>query len=356
MKRVVIIIIGLLAIFSILRAYSEETNNRLNIYPSAIEFADKDSEFTIGFGLVESEGGKSLVWNIFPVKIALKAGKNKFYLAFNGLSFITSSGINFEKPVNITGVHKGDIISFGGPVTVRGKVEGSVWTFGADAILGTGSTVQGDVVVLGGRIIQDSRAVITGNKYAIAELRIPFIGLLSSANSIQTIRFFLELFQIALFLLLLFLLLIFQEEKLKNQVSTLFQHWRGVLIFILFSIIIIPVLFFFLTSSLIGILMIPVALLFIIAFTYFGFVSFNISLGKILLRRNSDNLSYTFLCGLLGLFVLKGPTLIGILLTLLNANVLIGIGNFLIAVGAIALFASFLYGFGISLVNLRARS
>jgi len=356
MKKVVIVIIGLLAIFSILRAYPAETENRLNIYPSSLEFADKDSEVTIGFGLIENSGNKSMVWNIFPIKISLNTGANKFSLAFNGISFLTANGINFEKPMVIDGVHKGDVISFGGKVTITGRVEGSVWVFGADTELLAESAVIGDVVALGGKITADEKVVISGNKYALPELRIPIIGLLSSGNSIQTIHFFIELFQIALSLLLLFLFLFFREDKLKAQSLSLFQKWKGSLITMLLSIIMIPVLFFFLITSLIGILIIPVLVIVIILVAFYGFSSIIIAIGKIFLHKESATLGHFYLCGVVGLFLIKGFTLIGILFTLLNANILVIIGNLFTALGAIALFVAFLYSFGATLIHFRSEN
>lgn len=356
MKKVVIVIIGLLALFSILRASAEESPTRLNLHPGTIEFADQESEITIGFGLIESAGEKSMVWNIFPVKISLRAGNMKFYLAMNGLSFLTASGINFTKPLVITGNHQGDVISFGGPVTVKGRVLGDVWVFGTDVVLNSGAEIVGNVVALGGGITKDRRANITGNKYSLPELKIPFIGLLSSSNSIQHVRFYLEIFQVGLFLLLLFLGLYFREENLKSQTQTLFQHWKGALVFILVSVVLIPLLLLFLVASVYGIIFIPVLLLFVMYLAYFGFIAFTLSLGKLFLKQEKDTLGHYYLCGLLGVFLLKGPAILGIFLALFNVSLLTGIGNFFSAIGSVAVFIAFLYGFGVSLVNLRSRS
>ena len=154
MKKVIYFIIGLLAIFSILRANAEENQpNRFTVNPSLVEVGEKDSGLSVGFGLIEADGEKDKVWNVFPMRLALRSGDKNFYLVLNGLSFLTRSGVSFGGERIVDKPHNGDVISVGGPIKIQSKVEGNVWSFGADIRLEPKSEVTGDVVALGGEIV-----------------------------------------------------------------------------------------------------------------------------------------------------------------------------------------------------------
>jgi hypothetical protein len=354
MKKIVLIILGLLALFSMLRAHSADNELRFTVHPSVIEFADKDHELSIGFGLVDSAGDKTKTWEVFPIKIALQSGRNRLYLSLNGLTLLTQSGVFFgDKTIN--GTYRGDVVSFGGKVTVNGRVEGNVWVFSSDAVLNAGSVVVGDVVAVGGNIRQSSGASIRGNKNALPEFSIPFIGLLATAQSAATIHFLIEIFGIILFLLLLFLILFFKKDSLSSLAETIFTQWKVTLLYIVLSLIIIPVLIFFLVASVIGVMVIPLLFVLIIIAGYFGFMAVMVRVGKLFFRSSSDSFPHIFLCGLIGLFVIKAPSFLGIFLSLLSVEVIVGIGTFLKIIGAILIFASFIYGFGTSLVSMKQR-
>ncbi|MBN1698313.1 MAG: hypothetical protein JW881_12435 [Spirochaetales bacterium] len=354
MKKIVLIIIGLLALFSMLRVHSAENELRFTVHPSVIEFADKDHELSIGFGLVDSAGDKTKTWEVFPIKIALQSGRNRLYLSLNGLTLLTQSGVFFgDKSIN--GTYRGDVVSFGGRVTVNGRVEGNVWVFSADAVLNAGSVVVGDVVTVGGNIRQAGGSYIRGNKNALPEFSIPFIGLLATAQSAATIHFLIELFGIILVLLILFLVLFFRKDAIGNQVESLFTQWKATLLYLVFSLIVIPVLIFFLVASVIGVMVVPIIFLFIIAAAYYGFLVVLVRVGKFFFKNSSDSIPHLFLCGLIGLFVLKAPSLFGILASLLVNDVAIGIGAFLKIIGAVLIFAAYVYGFGRSLLSVKQR-
>ncbi|MBN2442167.1 MAG: hypothetical protein JXJ04_12510 [Spirochaetales bacterium] len=356
MKKLALIIILLLAIFSILRAYTADGQSRFSVNPSLIEFTDNENEISIGFGLIDSAGDKTKTWEIFPIRVLLRSGKNRFYLGLNGLSLMTRSGVNIEKDMVIDKVYHGDVISFGGNVIVSSTVEGNIWVFSANVTLKQGAVVKGDVVTLGGTISQTGNVVIRGNKNSIPEFSIPFIGLLTSTQSAATLHLIIEFFGIILFLLILFLVLFFRQHSLKDHADALLASWRGALLYIFFSILIIPVLVFFLYISIIGVMIIPIIFLFIIIIAYYGFLGACIRLGSLFLRKGNDSMPHLFLGGFIGLLVLKGPVLLGILFTLTASEILTVIGSFLAFLGSIALFIVVLYGFGATLINLRQRS
>jgi len=356
MKKIVIAIVGLLAIFSILRVYTEEKKERFTFYPSLIEYADENNELKISFGLIDTKGSKTKTWEIFPIRISLRSGKNTFYLGLNGISLLTQSGINFEKHKIINNVYKGDVISFGGKVTVNSRVEGNIWVFNADVVLKPGSVVVGNVHAVGGNIIQSDKAYIYGNKNAIPEISLPFIGIITGAHSASTMRFIVEIFNIVLFLFILFLISFFRLEYFRLRVQNLFNHWRGTILYLLFSLLIIPITLFLLVATIIGVIFIPVIFIFIIVFAYYGFLTVTTRIGRIFFRKETDSLAHYLLCGLIGIFILKGPILLGILLSLLDSEIINVIGSFFKILGTSAIFLAFLYGFGSSLLNIRQRN
>ncbi len=68
-----------------------------------------------------------------------------------------------NSPVNVVGTVTGDIASAGGAVTVNGQVHGSVALMGGDLELGPKSQLNGDAALLGGRLKKLSGAKFDGN-------------------------------------------------------------------------------------------------------------------------------------------------------------------------------------------------
>lgn len=65
--------------------------------------------------------------------------------------------------VDLDGTTRGDLAAIGGSVRVSGKVRGDVAAIGGDVTLGKGAAVDGDVSVVGGRLSKDEGAAIKGS-------------------------------------------------------------------------------------------------------------------------------------------------------------------------------------------------
>jgi hypothetical protein len=354
MKKVIYGLIGLLALFSILRAQADEKQpNRITIHPSLVQFTDDESDVSIGFGLAEADGEKRRVWNIFPLRIVLRSGDKRFYLALNGLTFLTRSGIHFGGEKIIKDVYQGDVISVGGPVTIQGTVQGSVWTFGADILMKSSSVVTGDVIAIGGKIEAERGARITGNKHSIPQMTIPFLGFLTSPQSAETLLFIIELFGVLLFLLILFLVLHFRQGRLVTMSRLIFDNWKANFLYLFLGLVVLPILVLLLIVSVVGVFLIPVILIIILSFTYFAFIGASVRLGQLLLGGGIDSPVRAYLCGLLGFFIIRIPSLLGRLLSLLTSEALVALGGFLKVIGTVVLFVAVVYSFGSALVYLR---
>ena len=95
----------------------------------------------------------------------------------------------------------------------------------------------------------------------------------------------------------------------------------------------------------------------VIVLAYLGFVGVTVRVGLWLRRQKGEGgAGMTYASGLLGLLLVKGPALLGLLLTLLAAAPFPAIGRFLFAVGTIEMAAAALYGFGGTLQYLRVSS
>ncbi|MBN2553767.1 MAG: hypothetical protein JXB06_13400 [Spirochaetales bacterium] len=361
MKRILFAVIGLLALFTIIRAYAQdqEVENRYIIHPGILEFETTEGGARLAFGFLEraEEKGSGRTWNLFPLRLSLRAGKQSFLIGMNGLSFLSPAGLRIGRPVTIRGVKRGDVISIGGEVTVEGTVEGDVWALGANIELLPGATVAGDAVALGGTVEADRRSEIGGNKQSLPNLKIPFLSLLGSEHSAATFRFIMEILGVCLFLLTLFLFVHFAPDHLSRLGGVLSSGWKASILYLVLAILIVPVLVALLIASVAGILIIPFVSILLMFLAYVGYVSMAVRLG-LWLRKSSPEVGpgEAYTTGLLGLLVLKGPIVLGILFTLLAADFFQGIGRFLSVVGTVAMSAATLYGFGGILYYIRAQA
>jgi hypothetical protein len=360
-KRILFAVIGLLALFTIIRAYAQEreVENRYIIQPGILEFETTEGGARLAFGFLEraEEQGPGRTWNLFPLRLSLRAGGQNFLIAMNGLSFLSPARMRIGRPVTVRGVRRGDLISVGGDVTVEGTVEGDVWALGANIDLLPGATVAGDAVALGGSVEADRRSKIGGNKQSLPNVKIPFLSLLSSEHSAATFRFIMEIMGVCLFLLMLFLFIHFGRGHLSGLGAVLSGRWKGSILYLVLAVLIIPVLVALLIVSVVGILVIPFISILLMFLAYAGYVAMAFRLGLWLRKASPDvGPAEAYTAGLLGLLVIKGPVLLGILFTLLTADFFQGIGRFLSVVGTIAVVAATAYGFGGVLQHIRAKA
>lgn len=352
MKRLVLSVVGLLALFSILRAHSQEPTRRLIVHPSLVDLAGEDSGLSFGFGIVEATGDRNQLWSVFPIRMSLHSGKERLVLSLSGLDLLTRRGLNFGRPMSVSGVHRGDLVSVGGDVVVTGVVEGSVWVFGADATIRAGARVDGDVVALGGKVNTERGAALSGNRQSLPGLRIPFLGFITSRQSAETLQLVIDLFGVGLYLLALFLALHFRAEYLGRQVAIVTSAWKSNLLYLFLGGMLGPVLVAALIASVVGLLLVPVLLVALLVSTYFGFLGVSVRLGRVFLKGDDEPLKL-FGAGLIGLVLIRGPTLAGRMLAIFASDMFVAVGAMLKVIGGVALFLALLYGFGCGLTAAR---
>ncbi len=358
MKKIVFAVMGLLALFTILRSYGAPAagGTRYVLQPGLLEIDTAEGHARIALGLLERTGGTPRSWSLLPIRVEFRSGAQRLTLAFNGLSLLSPAGLQVGRPVRITGEKQGDVVSVGGKVTVAGAVLGDVWTFGADVQLEPRALVTGSVVALGGVVRAERGALIRGNKYSLPSIKIPLLRLLASGDSAATFRFLIEALGVVLYLLVLFLAVHFARGGLSGLAGSLGTHWKGALLYLVLAVFLIPLAAALLIATVLGIVVVPLLAVAVLLLAYFGYLGTTVRLGFWLRRLPADAppaAAYT--SGLLGLLVLRGPALLGILFGLLASGLFQVLGRVLFAVGTAATAAAVLYGFGGTLSFLRVR-
>lgn len=340
-------VMGLLALFTILRAYGQgrQQDARFILQPGLLEFTTAEGSGRIAFGFLERGGGRT--WNLLPVRVTLRSGAQSFTLALNGLSLLAPGGLRIGRPMRITGQRKGNVISIGREVTVAGRVNGDVWTLGARVRLLPRAVVTGNVVALGGTILTERGARVRGSKYSLPNLKIPLLSLLSTGQSAATLRFLVELMGILLYLLVLFLTVHFALERFTGLTGALGSSWKGALLYLVLALVLLPVVIALLWATIVGILVVPFLALALLILGYLGYLGVTVRLGQWLRRRKPEaDAGETYTSGLLGLLVVKGPAVLGILFGLLAWETLHVVGRILFVIGTAEMVAAALYGFG----------
>jgi len=267
--------------------------------------------------------------------------------------------VSVGRPVSVEKPLTGDVISIGGKVTVASRVEGDVWTLGADIELAPKAEVTGDVVALGGKVVAGAKSVVHGSVSQLPELKIPFLGILATQFSVQLLGIARQLLGYVLLGFALFLSCFYRTRHARGFYQSLSVSWREALITLAVSLAVVPLAAALLIASVIGIFFLPI-LVFVVALVGLeGFILLCARLGGTL-RRAAKGTEvgplWLFTSGLLGLFIVKAPAIVGIFITLLGSDAAAQAGRILqlITLGCTA--AGLLYGFAASLALARAQA
>lgn len=358
MKKIVLFIIGLIALFSILRVNAEDVvQSHFVVHPGYLELANGTSNVRVAFGFLDTSKDKERRWNLFPMYISMQSGKNRIQLSLNGLSILKRTGISVGRNIIIKGTHKGDVISVGGKVSIYGKVKGDVWVLGSDILVKKGAVIEGSAIALGGKVLTEKGSRVKGNKQSVPDLKIPFLHFLTGDKSARNFRLIIEFFRIALFMILLFIILLLWRRSVTGTVMVLEERWKNILLFVLFGIFTIPIITVLLGVSIVGIFFIPVFFLALGILVYFGFVSFSVRLGMWVRNLAKQDLGFLYSSGLLGFLFFEIPFLLGIVLGFSKSSAfLINTGNILKTASMFFYIAAFVYGLGGVLEYLRDKN
>ncbi len=365
MKKLFLMVIMLIALFTVIRVHSEESvkkdkavsPSRFVLHPGCIELRGKDSDINISFGFVNVLNNGEKKWGFFPLSVSVVSKKHQIGIGFSGFQFFTKSGITIGKKIVVSKTSNRDIISLGGDIEISGIVNGDVWSFGADIILKKGARVKGDVVALGGNIKQSKGSKIYGNKESIPQLKIPVLGFITSGNSVVKIRAIVEIGKILLFLLVLFLIVFFFPNFIRDSSHLVFSSWKENVLYFLLLLLIIPLLFGLLIVSVTGVMFLSILVVVLMFLFYFGFYAVVVRVGM-LFFKDEENVksSKLYLFGLVGFFLFEIPFLLGLLLSTISGKVWEISALVLKGVSVSLWFVSALYGMGVLLGYLRRKN
>ncbi len=206
--------------------------------------------------------------------------------------------VSFGGPVALTGSVRGDLVSVGATVESSGLIEGDLVAIGSNVTLKPGATVQGDVSTVGGRVDQSAGVNINGQMNTVTPNMLKRVmpplmrfaggsakahngfanplmagGLVGAGAVILSSMFLLG----ALLLVLPALFFPKNVETVGREMVANF--WKSAGIGALIVMALFPALLLMLVSIL-GIPLIPFALLFLAAAKVLGFCGFSLVLAK----------------------------------------------------------------------------
>lgn len=361
MKKLVLTLLALIALFSALRAYAEPVPAAgIDLQPGLVEASDGASSVGIAFGVMEKSSGAASLWNLLPLRVVYRSGGTSITIGLNGLSFLLRGGVSVGRQVKVDKPRVGDVISIGGKVTVGSRVDGDVWTLGADVELGPQAEVTGDVVALGGKVLASAKAVVRGSVSQVPELKIPFLGVLGTQFSVQALGVGRQVLGYVLLGFALLLFCFYRAPRARGIYQSLPSSWRETLITLAVSLVVVPLVVVLLIVSVIGIFFLPILVFLLILMALEGFLLLCARLGGAVRRQAGTGAGgeplWLFTSGLLGLFLVKAPALAGIFITLFRSEAAAKAGEILqlITLGCVA--AGLLYGWGSALAHARSQA
>ncbi len=361
MRRIVLCIIALIAIFAIIRAYTQggapagpAPSRGVELSPGLIEVAEGGGNLSLAFGLMG--GGNEGRWNVLPLRIVYTSGDRSVSLALNGMSFLLAGGVRVARPVLVDRPTSGDVVSIGGKITVNSRVDGDVWAFGADIALGPGADVGGSVVSIGGKVTADPRARVAQAIQALPQLKLPFLQILATPASGPAIELVREFVGFILAALILFIVTYFLTPHLAGISRSATVEWRRTLLTVVLSVVLIPAVVILLAISIFGIFFLPFLFLAILTAAFMGFFGVAVRFGVWLRRAHEESSLFLFTSGALGLFLIRLPAFVGISLGLVRFGGAASAGQILRLVSLGVSLALLIYGFGSCLSYLRILS
>jgi hypothetical protein len=355
MKRLVIILIALLAVFTAIRAYTQSARpSGVDVAPGLVEVSDGRTSLGLGFGLLSSDGGRQGPWSVLPLVLQYRSGSSTVTLSLHGLSFLLAGGISLGRAIVIDRPTVGDVLSAGGPVTVAARLDGDVWVLGSDVTLTAKAVVTGSVVAVGGRVTADPKARVAGGIHRLAELKLPFVGVLGTRFSAAFLAFARGALLFVLAAGALLLAAFYLPRLLAATAAAASTRWRETLITVVVAAAAVPIATALLAISVGGIFFLPFLALAVASVAILGGLALCVRLGAWMRRGTGETPLFLFTSGLLGLLVVSLPGLAGVASALFRGSAAAAVAGVLRSVTAVATLVLLAWGFGAGLAQIRA--
>jgi hypothetical protein len=351
----VIVLIALLAIFTTIRAYTQTAAaSGVDVGPGLVQVSDGRSSLGLGFGLLASDGGRQGPWSVLPLVLQYRSGSSTVTLSLHGLSFLLAGGISLGRAIVIDRPTVGDVLSAGGPVTIAARLDGDVWVLGSDVTLTAKAVVTGSVVAIGGSVRADPKARVTGGVHRLAELKLPFVGVLGTRFSAAALAFARGALLFVLAAAALLAVAFYLPRPLAGIAAAASTRWRETLITVAIAAAAVPIVTALLAVSVVGIFFLPFLALALLSVGILGGLALCVRLGAWMRRGTGETPLFLFTSGMLGLFVVSLPGLAGVATALFRGSAAAAVGGVLRAVTAVATLVLLAWGFGTGLAQIRA--
>ena len=355
MKRLVIFVIALIAIFTAIRAYTQAAGTSgVTVAPGLVGVSDGRASLGLGFGLLSGGDTRSGAWSVLPIVLQYRSGSSTVTLSLHGLSFLLNGGISLGRAIVVDRPTVGDVLSAGGPVTVASRVDGDVWVLGSDVTLTAKAEVTGSVVALGGRVTADPKARVTGGVHRLEELKLPFVGVLGTRFSAAALAFARQVLVFLLAAGALLLVSFYLPRLLAGAADAASAKWREALITTIVAAVVLPVAATLLAVSVAGIFLLPFLALAAACVAILGALALCARLGAWMRHASGDSPLSLFTSGLLGLFIFSLPGLAGVAAALFRGAAAAAASAALRTIGAVAWIVLLAWGFGAGMAQIRA--
>ncbi|MGQ9618268.1 MAG: hypothetical protein ACUVUG_04805 [Candidatus Aminicenantia bacterium] len=270
-----------------------------------------------------------------PFFIHSEAGDGKRDITVEKDEVYSKNIISFGGEITVRGTAKKSIIVIGGIITIYGNVEEDVIGIGSKVSVLKGAKINGDLLVIGGRLRKDRETCIEGDMFYFKPSR-NFPLFLKSVLK-DTFTFSLKPYQIfaklitllSWFLIVLIITLIFPSNVTRASISMNKKIGKSLLLGVLAILIIVILLVFFgfLSIFLIGIPFLVLVLIGFVLSLFFGRSAIFHWLGSVLLKLFGRDVSSVLPSALLGFLVFFLLSFIPLLSILMKVFVdLAGIG------------------------------
>jgi len=256
----------------------------------------------------------------------------------------------------VNGTVKGDVATFGGPVTIEGTVGGEVAAFGGVVRLGDKSSVGGDISTVGGSVSRAESAQVGGEvKNVDLGMLNQFIPrVIGSATYVdhpkpavagRAIGFFVVFFILMGLGILIVLLGVFFAKPIERITHIIeVDFWKSAGIGFLIQISLAPALVF-MAVSILGIPLIPLAVLLVVAAILMSIASFGMIINQKFMHAIKKPLMNTLPAVALGYVLLVSLFLLGSLINIAGSP-LTALGVIFIIINFIVLWCGVTVGLG----------
>lgn len=251
--------------------------------------------------------------------------------------------------VTMKGTTEGDVVCIGGSLRISGTAEGDAVCIGGALILDSTAVVEGDAVSVLGTIKRHDDAVIKGESVSVAMGPFSLMGIpwsttvgFGGLRSIMGFSFLIKLGRFVAVLAIVVLIVTFlpsPTERLETTATKSF--WRCFLIGLLGWVLIGPAMIF-LAVSVVGIILIPFAIMAIIAAFFFGVAGLSLLVGNLFFSRFKSHKVHPVAASAMGIFLIYVLSLLAALLGLVLVPAGIGVG----VLGKIAIWVAWTTGLG----------